>query len=139
MDEVPTKKRILFEATRLFAQKGYAATSIREICRAAGVNKPSVYYHFGDKKSLYRAAYLYACQSFVSSETILSIIRAPKCEGAIGRSIAMLRQDADLADSATILALEYLHPVLLPELKQFREMEVIKSWCSIILNSLCVW
>jgi TetR/AcrR family transcriptional regulator len=38
----------------LFAQKGYAACSIREICQAAGVTKPVLYYHFRGKEHLYR-------------------------------------------------------------------------------------
>jgi AcrR family transcriptional regulator len=37
-----------------FAQKGYAACSIREICQAAGVTKPVLYYHFRSKEHLYR-------------------------------------------------------------------------------------
>lgn len=39
---------------RLFAEKGYAACSIREICAAAGVTKPVLYYHFRSKEQLYR-------------------------------------------------------------------------------------
>ena len=37
-----------------FAQKGYAGCSIREICKAAGVTKPVLYYHFSSKEDLYR-------------------------------------------------------------------------------------
>ncbi len=40
---------------RLFASRGYAATSIREIVEAAGVTKPVLYYHFQSKEGLYRA------------------------------------------------------------------------------------
>jgi TetR/AcrR family transcriptional regulator len=45
---------ILNAATELFAQKGYAACSIREICQAAGVTKPVLYYHFRSKEHLYQ-------------------------------------------------------------------------------------
>lgn len=45
---------ILKVAIRLFAEKGYAACSIREICQAAGVTKPVLYYHFRSKENLYR-------------------------------------------------------------------------------------
>jgi len=38
----------------LFALKGYAGCSIREICQAAGVTKPVLYYHFQSKEHLYR-------------------------------------------------------------------------------------
>ena len=39
---------------RLFGYKGYAACSIREICQAAGVTKPVLYYHFRSKEHLYQ-------------------------------------------------------------------------------------
>jgi TetR/AcrR family transcriptional regulator len=40
-------------AAELFADKGFAATSTREICQRAGVTKPVLYYHFGNKEELY--------------------------------------------------------------------------------------
>ena len=42
-------------AARLFAEKGYDATSVREIVEAAGVTKPTLYYHFGSKQGLAEA------------------------------------------------------------------------------------
>jgi TetR/AcrR family transcriptional regulator len=45
---------ILATAMKLFAQKGYAGCSIREICQAAGVTKPVLYYHFDCKEHLYQ-------------------------------------------------------------------------------------
>jgi AcrR family transcriptional regulator len=47
------RARILREATRLFAERGYAATSVREISAAAGCTKPALYYHFGGKEQLF--------------------------------------------------------------------------------------
>lgn len=40
---------------RLFGQKGFAATSTREIAAAAGTNVASIAYHFGGKDGLRRA------------------------------------------------------------------------------------
>lgn len=42
-------------AARLFAARGYDATSVREIVEAAGVSKPMLYYHFGSKEGLAQA------------------------------------------------------------------------------------
>jgi AcrR family transcriptional regulator len=42
-------------AARLFAERGYDATSVREIVAAAGVTKPTLYYHFGSKEGLAQA------------------------------------------------------------------------------------
>ena len=36
----------------LFAERGFDATSVREIAEAAGVTKPTLYYHFGSKQGL---------------------------------------------------------------------------------------
>ena len=48
------RERILLSAEKVFAQKGYAAASIRELCEAAGVNRALIYYYFTDKADLYR-------------------------------------------------------------------------------------
>ena len=47
------RDRILRVAATLFAHKGYAGTSTREITEAARVTKPTLYYHFKSKKDLY--------------------------------------------------------------------------------------
>ncbi len=50
---IPAKEAIRSAAAELFAHKGYAATSTREICERAGITKPVLYYHFGNKAQLY--------------------------------------------------------------------------------------
>jgi AcrR family transcriptional regulator len=47
------RQRLLRAAADLFAQKGYAATTVREIVAAAGVTKPVLYYYFQSKEGLY--------------------------------------------------------------------------------------
>lgn len=54
-----TKKRIVETAGNIFAEFGFQNTTIREICRQAGVNIAAINYHFGDKKSLYLAVLKY--------------------------------------------------------------------------------
>ncbi|AEG61506.1 TetR/AcrR family transcriptional regulator [Desulforamulus ruminis] len=48
-----TKKHIINKAKILFAQKGYAGTSIEDICAAAECSKGSIYYHFKNKEELF--------------------------------------------------------------------------------------
>lgn len=50
-----TKERILDAAERLFADEGYAATSLRDITKEADVNLAAVHYHFGSKIELLKA------------------------------------------------------------------------------------
>ncbi|NIW00329.1 TetR family transcriptional regulator, partial [Candidatus Saccharibacteria bacterium] len=40
------RERLLETAIGMFAQKGYAGTSVREIAEQAGVSKPVLYYYF---------------------------------------------------------------------------------------------
>jgi AcrR family transcriptional regulator len=48
------RRRQLFEvALALFAERGYAATTMDDIAEAAGVTKPLVYQHFDSKRALY--------------------------------------------------------------------------------------
>ena len=50
-----TKERILNVAERLFADRGFPATSLRDITSEASVNIASVNYHFGSKEALLAA------------------------------------------------------------------------------------
>ena len=50
-----TKERILNVAERLFADRGFPATSLRDLTSEAGVNIASVNYHFGSKDALLAA------------------------------------------------------------------------------------
>ncbi len=50
-----SKKAILDAAEALFAEKGYDATSLQEICDLAGVTRGLPNYFFGSKEQLYQA------------------------------------------------------------------------------------
>lgn len=52
-----TKRRILTEALRLFAQRGYDAVSVEQIANAVGIKAPSLYKHFPSKQSIFDALF----------------------------------------------------------------------------------
>ncbi len=52
-----TKERILEEACKVFAEKGYRDATHVEICNRAGANAAAVNYYFSSKEALYRAAF----------------------------------------------------------------------------------
>lgn len=53
------QEQILQIAIDLFSQRGFAAVSVRDVARAASVTLPTIYHHFGDKRSLYMEACLH--------------------------------------------------------------------------------
>ncbi len=52
-----TRERILDTAERLFAERGFAGTSVREITDAAAANLGAVNYHFQSKENLYQEVF----------------------------------------------------------------------------------
>ncbi|GIP28406.1 TetR family transcriptional regulator [Paenibacillus sp. J23TS9] len=48
-----TRQVIAEKATQLFAQKGFAGTSIADISRESGFSKGHIYYHFENKEKLF--------------------------------------------------------------------------------------
>lgn len=56
-DGQEARNRLLDAALTLFADKGFAKTSTREIALAAQANIASISYYFGDKDGLYRAVF----------------------------------------------------------------------------------
>ena len=55
MRSIETEKRLLEAAGEIFAECGYRAATVRQICEKAGANLAAVNYHFGDKEGLYMA------------------------------------------------------------------------------------
>ena len=51
--EPKTRERLLETAIGMFAEKGYAGTSVRAIVEQAGVSKPVLYYYFQGKEGLF--------------------------------------------------------------------------------------
>jgi AcrR family transcriptional regulator len=84
-----TRDKLIEAAGHVFAERGYRAATIREICRRAGANVAAVNYTFGDKMGLYTEVLrhsVHAAQAVAMSaaldarltpeDTIRSVIRA---------------------------------------------------------------
>lgn len=55
LSAVERRRRIEDAAAELFAEQGYAATTVEQIVVAAGVTKPMLYRHFDSKRHLHMA------------------------------------------------------------------------------------
>ena len=52
--DTATRARLLSTAARMFAERGFAKVTVRDICRRARANVAAVNYHFGGKLGLYQ-------------------------------------------------------------------------------------
>lgn len=71
-----TKEQILNVAERLFAENGFAGTSLRSVIKEADVNLSAVHYHFGSKEELFHAVVARTAQPIVKE----SLKRLAQCQ-----------------------------------------------------------
>jgi AcrR family transcriptional regulator len=57
-------ERIFSEAWELFQARGYRGASMDELCRRCGITKPTLYYYFKDKETLYLHVVLRRLQGY---------------------------------------------------------------------------
>jgi TetR/AcrR family transcriptional regulator, regulator of cefoperazone and chloramphenicol sensitivity len=65
--QADARTQLLHTALLLFAQKGFHATSTRELCQAAQANLSAIKYYFGDKAGLYREVLHWAFSQMADS------------------------------------------------------------------------
>ncbi|MFO7786085.1 MAG: TetR/AcrR family transcriptional regulator [Thermodesulfobacteriota bacterium] len=73
--EPEARKRLLEAATALFAERGYAGTSVQGIVVRAGVSKPVLYYYFKSKAGIFRAILDRAAQ--MQEDLLAEIMETP--------------------------------------------------------------
>jgi AcrR family transcriptional regulator len=109
-DDPPAKQQILRAAMKLFSERGFAATSIRDIARESGYTNPALYKHFATKEEL--ALHLFdTCHRRMWATCNAAVVSAngfnDKLEGYIGQWLALADEHPDvvafLSDSARVL------------------------------------
>lgn len=70
-----TRDHLVNEATRLFAERGFDATSVEAVLDAAGVSRGSLYHHFKGKDALFEAV-LDAAEVRIGEATMLAALAA---------------------------------------------------------------
>ena len=79
--------RILEAASRLFADAGFAKTSVDEVASAAGVSKGLVYDHYDSKEELLAAVFWRLVEQW-DAETLRTRLRRGDIPASLGRVIA---------------------------------------------------
>lgn len=90
-NQAETAAAILDAAEPLFAQQGFAATTIKQIGAAAGVNPALIYYWFGSKEDLYRAL-LQRLFTGLAARGSEQLAAAPSPEAAVRGLLAVQSQ-----------------------------------------------
>lgn len=75
-DGLSTRTVVLEAAGRVFAERGFAETTSKEICERAGTNSAAVNYYFGGKEGLYEEVLVEAHRQLVSQEELNQIIES---------------------------------------------------------------
>jgi TetR/AcrR family transcriptional regulator len=70
-EDLSVQDRIIHSAVRLFAMKGYAGVSVRELAKEAGVNIALISYYFGGKEKLY--SHILSTQFEIIESTVAKI------------------------------------------------------------------
>jgi AcrR family transcriptional regulator len=123
------KSRLIDSAGEAFAERGYDAVGIREICQQAAANVAAVNYHFGDKRGLYVACLRHAqsCRvdeltppnwpaEFSPADKLRAFIHA-MLESKLGTARPrwhlelMLREMARPTDACREIVEEYIRPM----------------------------
>ena len=69
-DGAATRQHLLDTAGQVFAERGFADATSKEICERAGTPMASVNYHFGSREALYEAALVEAHRHVVGLEEL---------------------------------------------------------------------
>ena len=75
-DRQPTRAAVLEAAGRIFAERGYAEATSKEICELAGANSAAVNYYFGGKNRLYEEVLVEAHRQMSSLEELDALVNA---------------------------------------------------------------
>jgi TetR/AcrR family transcriptional regulator, regulator of cefoperazone and chloramphenicol sensitivity len=72
-----TRQQLLDVAGQVFAERGFAETTSKEICARAGANLAAVNYHFGSREQLYEAVLVEAHNHLITLEDMQRVANTP--------------------------------------------------------------
>jgi AcrR family transcriptional regulator len=133
----PVARHIARAAARLFAERGYDATSVREIVEAAGVAKPTLYYYFRSKEGLAQALLTVPLSNLTATlQRIVSQVEDPiAClEQVVDAQYNFCREDPDRGRFIYALLFGPLGSEVASELEPFKES--LSGWTDAAVRRL---
>jgi TetR/AcrR family transcriptional regulator, regulator of cefoperazone and chloramphenicol sensitivity len=113
-DGAATRQHLLEVAGRVFAERGFADATSKEICERAGTPMASVNYHFGSREALYEAALVEAHKQVVGLDELATLaegISDPKAKlRAVLTRLVSLSTSADKPWGFLLMLREVLSP-----------------------------
>ncbi len=130
MHQRSAREAIREAAIELFAEKGFAATSTREICERARVTKPVLYYHFESKDQLYRELLLDAY-----NESRKQILLAAQRGGSVREKLTeVLAAEFELTRKNPSLSVLFFRMLFAPrhEAPSLNYVQLGKEWINVL-------
>lgn len=131
VEEKNTREVILQEALSLFAVKGYAAVSMRDIAAAVGIRVSSIYYYFSSKQELFDA--------LVGAANDIKENLKSNFMNALSR-VGHVEEDAFIQAGVFFLTGYLLNPQIAPllqvlECERFHNAEADRIWKELLIGA----
>lgn len=132
-DETGSRERILHEATRLFAERGFEGASLSTLAEAVGMQKGSLVYHFRSKERLWQAV---MDEVFARWRDVLPQIMLAAASGenrfarAVEEFTGFFRADSNRARLLIRAALDH------PEQLRGRLADEVRPWLALVVERI---
>src|SRR5687767_8501361 len=87
-DPERVRAAVLTAGVRLFAERGFAGTSLQNLSDVCGISVGLIQYHFGSKDDLYQAVKEHAMASYVASQEPQFALPTEAFDVFMGRGLA---------------------------------------------------
>lgn len=111
LDALGTRERLAVVAVKLFSEKGYSATSIRDIAKAMGMSISNIYHYCGSKEGVFMEALRRAVEMLLKDIRFVSELDLPPIARIKLMLERHLRYVADNNQLARIFVIELLQDV----------------------------
>ena len=131
-----TRQQILATAQRLFAERGYDATSLQMIADEMGLTKAAVYYHFRAKNEILQAHRQYAAMAATDPAA-----RRDKLDDSATlrqRGLALIFGDNPTGAQRLAASAAFFIPECLPDLVDLTDEELREALQTMVLHLLRV-